>query len=62
MFQLLSGLDNLPKYIKFKVPSRQVSLFLGHKKDNILAIKKAFGIRNIFLIQIDNQKEIELVA
>ena len=62
MFKLLNGLGNCPKNIKFKVPSRQVSLFLGHKKDNIFAIKKVFGIENIFLIKNDNQKEIELVA
>jgi len=62
MFKLLNGLGNCPKNIKFKVPSRQVSLFLGHKKDNISAIKKKFGIQDIFFIETDNQQEIELVA
>ena len=62
MFNLLNRLGEHPKSITFKVPSRQVSLFLGHKKDNILAIKEKFGIHNILLKQIDNQKDIELVG
>ena len=62
MFHLLNRLSKYPKTITFKVPPRQVSLFLGHKKDNILAIKEKFGIHNILLKQIDNQKDIELVG
>ena len=61
MFNLLNRLEKYPKTITFKVPSRQVSLFLGHKKDNILAIKEKFGIHNILLKQIDNQEDLELV-
>ncbi len=62
MFHLLNRLGKYPKTITFKVPSRQVSLFLGHKKDNILAIKQKFGINNILLKQIDNQEDFELVG
>jgi len=62
MFDLLNRLGKYPKSITFKVPSRQVSLFLGHKKDNILAIKEKFGIQNILLKQIDNQEDLELVG
>ena len=62
MFELLNLLQDLPKTITFRVPSRYVSLYLGHKKDNILAIKKKFGIQHIIFKQIDNQEDLELVA
>jgi len=62
MFGLLNLLQDLPKTITFRVPSRHVSLYLGHKKDNILAIKKKFGIQHIIFKQIDNQEDLELVA
>tara|TARA_B100000686_G_C16673921_1_gene908023 strand:- start:309 stop:1325 length:1017 start_codon:yes stop_codon:yes gene_type:complete len=62
MFELLNLLEDLPKTVTFRIPSRQVSLYLGHKKDNILAIKKKFGIQHIIFEQIDNQEDLELVA
>mgnify|MGYP003305473855 FL=1 len=62
MFELLNLLQDLPKTITFRVPSRYVSLYLGHKKDNILAIKNKFGIQHIIFKQIDNQEDLELVA
>ncbi|MBC8283856.1 MAG: hypothetical protein H8E32_08595 [Nitrospinae bacterium] len=62
MYDLLNELNKVPATITFKVPSRQVSLYLGHKKDNILAIKNRYGIQNILFQQIDDQKDLQLVA
>jgi histone acetyltransferase (RNA polymerase elongator complex component) len=62
MFDLIDGLQSLPKTLTFKVPSRQVSLYLGHKKDNIQAIQNIYGINNIFIQQIGDHEILQLVA
>ena len=62
MFDLIDELQSLPKTLTFRVPSRQVSLYLGHKKDNIQAIQNMYGINNIFIQQIGDQEDLQLVA
>ena len=62
MFDLIDGLQSLPNTLTFKVPSRQVSLYLGHKKDNIQAIQNMYGINNIFIQQIGDHEDLQLVA
>jgi histone acetyltransferase (RNA polymerase elongator complex component) len=62
MFNLIDELHSLPKSLTFKVPSREVSLYLGHKKDNIQAIQNMYGINNIFIQQIGDQEDLQLVA
>jgi histone acetyltransferase (RNA polymerase elongator complex component) len=62
MFGLIDELQSIPKTLTFKVPSRQVSLYLGHKKDNIQAIQNMYGINNIFIQQIGDQEDLQLVA
>lgn len=62
MYAMIDRLPSIPPIITFKVPSRKVSLYLGHKKDNIRAIINRYGIENIFIQQIDNQEDLQLVA
>jgi histone acetyltransferase (RNA polymerase elongator complex component) len=62
MFNLIDKLQRVPKTLTFKVPSRQVSLYLGHKKDNIQAIQNRYGINTILIQQIDDQEFLQLVA
>jgi histone acetyltransferase (RNA polymerase elongator complex component) len=62
MFDLIDQLQKIPQTLTFKVPSRQVSLYLGHKKDNIQAIQNMYGINNILIQQIGDQEELQLVA
>jgi histone acetyltransferase (RNA polymerase elongator complex component) len=62
MIDLIDQLKSIPKKLTFKVPSRQVSLYLGHKKDNIKAIQNLYGIKNIFIHQIGEQEKLQLVA
>jgi histone acetyltransferase (RNA polymerase elongator complex component) len=62
MFDLIDQLHRIPQTLTFKVPSRQVSLYLGHKKDNIQAIQNVYGINNIFIQQIGDQEDLQLVA
>jgi histone acetyltransferase (RNA polymerase elongator complex component) len=62
MFDLINQLQTVPQTITFKVPSRQVSLYLGHKKDNIQAIQNCYGINTVLIKQIGNQEILQLVA
>jgi histone acetyltransferase (RNA polymerase elongator complex component) len=62
MFNLIDQLQKVPQTLTFKVPSRQVSLYLGHKKDNIQAIQNMYGINNILIQQIGDQEVLQLVA
>lgn len=62
MFDLIDQLQRVPKTLTFKVPSRQVSLYLGHKKDNIQAIKNSYDVSNIIIQQIGDQENLQLVA
>jgi histone acetyltransferase (RNA polymerase elongator complex component) len=61
MIDLIDQLQSIPKKLTFKVPSRQVSLYLGHKKDNIQAIQNLYGINKIFIEQIGDQEKLQLV-
>jgi histone acetyltransferase (RNA polymerase elongator complex component) len=62
MVSMIERLNNIPPELTFIVPSNKVSLYLGHKKNNIDKIKKLFGINNIFLQQTGNQEDLKLVA
>jgi histone acetyltransferase (RNA polymerase elongator complex component) len=62
MINLIDQLQSIPRILTFKVPSRQVSLYLGHKKDNIQAIQNLYSIDNIFIQQIGDQEKLQLVA
>ena len=62
MVSMIERLKNIPPELTFIVPSNKVSLYLGHKKNNIDKIKKLFGINNIFLQQTGNQEDLKLVA
>ena len=62
MVSMIERLKNIPTDLTFIVPSKKVSLYLVHKKNNIDKIKKLFGINNIFLQQTGNQEDLKLVA
>ncbi|MZG54104.1 MAG: radical SAM protein [Nitrospinae bacterium] len=62
MTALIDRLETIPDNITFKVPSREVSLYLGHKKDNIRNLKNKFGIEKIVIDHTANQEELQLVA
>ena len=62
MVSMIERLKNIPPELTFIVPSKKVSLYLGHKKSNIQKIKKIFGINNIILKQTGDHEELKLVA
>ena len=62
MAALIDRLETIPPIITFKVPSREVSLYLGHKKDNIQALRNKFGVKNIIFQKTGNHEDLHLVA
>ena len=62
MAALIDRLEIIPQIITFKVPSREVSLYLGHKKDNIQALKNIFGIKKIIFQQVGNLENLQMIA
>ena len=62
MTALIEQLNFIPSVITFKVPSREVSLYLGHKNDNIQALRKQFGIKKIIFQQTGNHEVLQLGA
>ena len=62
MVALIDGMETIPPIITFKIPSREVSLYLGYKKDNIQALRNQFGVKKIMFQQTGNHEGLELVA
>ena len=62
MAAMIDRLEIIPSIITFKVPAREVSLYLGHKKDNIQALRNQFGIKTILFQQTGNHEDLQLVA
>jgi len=60
MITMIRGLKQVPLSVVFKVPSRKVSVYLGHKKENLSVIKSIFGLDSIKLQQ--SADHLELVA
>ena len=62
MINMIRGLRQTPLSVTFRVPSKKVSLYLGHKKENISIIKNIFGLNSIKLQQDATMDHLELVA
>ena len=62
MEAIIENLNLIPPRITFKVPTKEVSLYLGHKKDNIRTLRKKFGIEKIVIQQTSNLEDLQMVA
>jgi len=60
MIKMIRGLKQVPLSVTFKVPARKVSVYLGHKRENLAVIKNIFGLDSINLQQ--DADHLELVA
>ena len=59
---LLSREAFLPDRVTFKVPMRKVSNYTGHRKENILMLKKKFAIKEVAFRQISGLLAPELIV
>ena len=62
MINIIETLKQTPLSVTFRVPAKKVSLYLGHKKENLSIIKNIFGLNSISLQQDSTQEHLELVA
>ena len=62
MINMIRSLKQVPLSVTFRVPTRKVSLYLGHKKENLSIIKSIFGLDSISLQQDGIKDHLELVA
>ncbi len=49
MAELLSALSEVPSRAVFEVPSREISIYTGHKKENITQLKRRFDLKELRL-------------
>lgn len=52
----------LPEQIKFIVPSRRISVYIGHKRENIQALKNMFRLDSVILRTDSNCDRLQLMA
>ncbi len=62
MIKMIRALEKTPLSVTFRVPARKVSLYIGHKKENLAFIKNIFDLSSINLQQDAEKDHLELVA
>ena len=59
---LLSREPFLPERVTFRVPMRKISNYTGHRKENILKLKKRFAIKELIFTQTPDLLAPELIV
>lgn len=62
MIEMIRRRKNASLSVIFRVPSKRISLYVGHKKENLSALKSIFGLESISIQQADAKQTLELVA
>jgi histone acetyltransferase (RNA polymerase elongator complex component) len=62
MINMIRTLEQIPSSVSFRVPSKKLSNFVGHKKENLSIIKSIFGLESISIQQGGIAEQLELVA
>jgi histone acetyltransferase (RNA polymerase elongator complex component) len=62
MIKLLQTVKQMPSSVTLRVPSKRLSNYLGHKKENLAFIKSMFGLESIKLKQETTLDQLEFVA
>jgi len=62
MINMIRTLEQIPSSVSFRVPSKKLSNFVGHKKENLSIIKSIFGLESISIQQGGIMENLELVA
>ena len=62
MINMIRTLEQIPLSVSFRVPSKKLSNFVGHKKENLSIIKSIFGLESISIQQGGIAEHLELVA
>ena len=62
MVNMIRALKQIPSSVTFRVPSKKLSNFVGHKKENLSIIKNIFGLESINVQQGAIMEHLGLVA
>ena len=62
MINMIRTLEQIPSSVSFRVPSKKLSNFVGHKKENLSITKSIFGLESISIQQGGIAEHLELVA
>ena len=62
MINMIRTLEQIPSSVSFRVPSKKLSNFVGHKKENLSIIKSIFGLESISIQQGGIAEHLELVG
>ena len=62
MIDNVRELKNLNGQLKFKVPSKRVSVYIGHKRENIQKLKTMFRLENVIVEPEKNCDRLRLIA
>jgi histone acetyltransferase (RNA polymerase elongator complex component) len=62
MIKMIQSLEQIPLSVTFRVPAKRISLYLGHKKENLSIIRNIFGLDSIRLQQDTFNDDLKIIA
>jgi histone acetyltransferase (RNA polymerase elongator complex component) len=62
MIENIRGRKVLHERVKFKVPSKRISVYIGHKRENIQTLKNMFRLDAVILLPESNCDRLQLIA
>ena len=62
MIDNIRELKEMNGQVKFKVPSNRISVYIGHKRENIQKLKTMFRLQNVILEPEKNCDRLHLIA
>lgn len=62
MIDALKAVEPVPEQVTFKVPAKWLSVYKGHKKENVRRLKEMFFLRDILFEPKESQNKLELAV
>ena len=62
MIDGIQGQKIINEQVKFKVPSKRISVYIGHKRENIQKLKTMFHLEDVILQPEKNCDRLQLIA
>ena len=62
MIEKIQGIGETCGSVTFRVPKKLISIYIGHKRENIYEVKRVFGLKALTLRPDEDCERLELVA
>ena len=62
MVEKINKMETVPRSVMFNVPMRDISIYIGNKRENINRLKAIFYLKEVKLNPVSDYAEFELVA